>query len=504
MLLAFALGGVIAYFADRLGRTLGKKRLSLFGMRPRHTAEFLTVCAGAIIPLVTIGLVMIADRPVREWLLHGPELLNERDHAIADRDKANSELASIQTELTAEQKELNTEQSKVSLVQSQLAELNVKNKNLQAQLTQGTEKLGAVTAQYQTVQARYTTVNGKLVQVTQNYSEVKDRYAKVHKQFGDLNSKYATLNNTYKQLQTTYEVLYKQRDEAYQKVVEATSQLSDARKQLDSLNGQVASQKTALAGVQSDYLKAQNELKMVEDQLQRTRTVAQLYSSQNAQLANSFVNTRLRTLAFGVGDELSRVPVPAGLSETEARALIRQVLSKASEVAREKGATRGKDGAEAGLVDLPAERNTITINEQVDACMRALAGSDHPKVLLATSFYNSFDTEFVPVVLSVYNNPLVYRRNQTIADTTIQGSSSADQIFEQISAFVKDKVQQRAKEDNMIPLQGKDASFGEITPGSIIALVQQIRSYGRSVHLYAYASQDTYAADPLDLKFGFR
>ena len=31
-------GGVIALIGDRLGTRIGKKKLSIFGLRPRHTA----------------------------------------------------------------------------------------------------------------------------------------------------------------------------------------------------------------------------------------------------------------------------------------------------------------------------------------------------------------------------------------------------------------------------------------------------------------------------------
>ena len=48
------LGGVIALIADRLGRTLGKKRLTYLKMRPRRTAEVITVAAGMLITLLTM------------------------------------------------------------------------------------------------------------------------------------------------------------------------------------------------------------------------------------------------------------------------------------------------------------------------------------------------------------------------------------------------------------------------------------------------------------------
>src|SRR5437763_4417696 len=103
VLLLIFFGGVIAYCADRLGRTLGKKRLSLLGLRPRHTAEVLTVMAGAVIPIVTFAIVMAASADVREWILHSPEYKRDRDKAVADLTGAQAELKRVQNDLGKQQ-----------------------------------------------------------------------------------------------------------------------------------------------------------------------------------------------------------------------------------------------------------------------------------------------------------------------------------------------------------------------------------------------------------------
>ena len=124
--------------------------------------------------------------------------------------------------------------------------------------------------------------------------------------------------------------------------------------------------------------------------------------------------------------------------------------------------------------------------------------------MVASAFYNTFEGEFVPVVINVYNNPLVYHRNQPIAETLVQGALSDAQIFQEISDFVRGKVKSRAREAKMIPVAGKEDSFGQVPAGDILTLVNRIRTVGRPVRLVAYVSQDTHAADPLDLKFQLR
>ena len=47
-------GGAIAFIGDRLGTKIGKKRLSIFGLRPRHTSNVVTVITGFVITALTI------------------------------------------------------------------------------------------------------------------------------------------------------------------------------------------------------------------------------------------------------------------------------------------------------------------------------------------------------------------------------------------------------------------------------------------------------------------
>ncbi|NIO64040.1 MAG: DUF3084 domain-containing protein, partial [Gammaproteobacteria bacterium] len=50
--------GLIAYIGDIVGRRMGRKRLSLFGMRPRHTAIAVSVAAGMLITVITLLVAM--------------------------------------------------------------------------------------------------------------------------------------------------------------------------------------------------------------------------------------------------------------------------------------------------------------------------------------------------------------------------------------------------------------------------------------------------------------
>src|SRR5215216_132696 len=87
LLLACLVGGLIAVFADNLGRTLGKKRLTFMKMRPRRTAQVFTFAAGALIPLMTAAAIMWSSEGVRRWFIEGPGVIVQRDQLRRDVNK---------------------------------------------------------------------------------------------------------------------------------------------------------------------------------------------------------------------------------------------------------------------------------------------------------------------------------------------------------------------------------------------------------------------------------
>jgi len=43
------MGGAIAYIGDKLGTRVGKRKLSIFGLRPKHTSIIVTIITGILI-----------------------------------------------------------------------------------------------------------------------------------------------------------------------------------------------------------------------------------------------------------------------------------------------------------------------------------------------------------------------------------------------------------------------------------------------------------------------
>jgi uncharacterized protein (DUF3084 family) len=492
LFLVVAIGGVIAYFADRLGRVLGKKRLSLLGMRPRHTAEFLTVCAGALIPLLTVSIVMLASAGVREWLLHGPALIAERNKAVGERTTARLELVSIGQQLTREQGRLNALQGKLTETERVLRDLRKTEQSLRKDVSLKTQQLGSARNQFKIVDYQYTSVRKSFGTLRQTY--------------GALNSTYRSLNSQYKSLNTSYRELDRLRKEADAEVTRDRAEVDKLTTRLNTEQFQLQQTRTEYAQTQKDLDRAKHDLESAKLDLDDVNAQLKLTRSQLQQTSETLITvkniTRIQPLMFARGEELARASLEQGLSEEQARIQVQRLIADASRVARQRGAsTEGTHASEAGFILMPTQQGMLTTKEQEDDYVRLISRANRPTVIVALAFNNTFSGEFVPLRLQIYNNPVVYRKSQEIAETMVQGALSEDQILQEISAFIHAKVQQRAMQDNIIPIAGQEKSFGQVSSAELLNLVRLIRNWGRNVRVVAYVDHDIRAGDTLDLKF---
>ncbi len=60
-----ALAGAVAYVGDRVGHQVGRRRLSLFGIRPRYTSTIVAIATGVVIALVVSLAAIFASEQVK-------------------------------------------------------------------------------------------------------------------------------------------------------------------------------------------------------------------------------------------------------------------------------------------------------------------------------------------------------------------------------------------------------------------------------------------------------
>ena len=88
--------GLVAFIGNLVGRAIGRKRLTLLGVRPRYTAQIVTVVTGMMITVVTLAAVLLASRDARQALFHLQEVQQQTRALEAQIAAQQRELRALQ------------------------------------------------------------------------------------------------------------------------------------------------------------------------------------------------------------------------------------------------------------------------------------------------------------------------------------------------------------------------------------------------------------------------
>ncbi|SFL61727.1 DUF3084 domain-containing protein [Pelosinus propionicus] len=126
-------GGAIAYIGDKLGTKVGKKKLSIFGLRPKHTSIVVTIITGILITGSTIGVLSLVSKDVRTALF-GMEALAQK-------------LSTLSQEVASKNVELDTSRIALESKNAEYAALSLKVKDTAERLRAISSELTEVISQ---------------------------------------------------------------------------------------------------------------------------------------------------------------------------------------------------------------------------------------------------------------------------------------------------------------------------------------------------------------------
>jgi len=122
ILLLLIIGGITALLGDYIGRIIGRKRLTIFNLRPRKTAYAITVITGVLIVFMTIGIILTISKDARTALFGLDELRTEVREKSRLLKKTKYELALKVTEKETIDQELISAQNKLATTKEDLKE----------------------------------------------------------------------------------------------------------------------------------------------------------------------------------------------------------------------------------------------------------------------------------------------------------------------------------------------------------------------------------------------
>jgi uncharacterized protein (DUF3084 family) len=165
------LGGVLSTLGDRLGSRVGKARLSLFNLRPRHTAVLITVLTGSLISAVSLGLMLLVSERLRTGLF-------ELDQLEDRLRRSRQELAGSRSQLESSRTQLQTSQTALQASKADVARAQLGQRRVQQELAQAEQRATALRRELAPLQQERSRLQAERERLNQ---EVKRRDGEIRR-----------------------------------------------------------------------------------------------------------------------------------------------------------------------------------------------------------------------------------------------------------------------------------------------------------------------------------
>lgn len=443
-----ALSAATAYFADLWGRRLGKQRKSLFGWRPKQTAVFMITSAGALIALLSFAVLLVANAGIRKALL-------QWDQTVEQVEASNVAMANLNRQMQEMQRATTDQRERLAAAQTARAEGEEALASAQASLLVQRQRVAVAQRSVQDIERRLRAEQATLASTSQ-----------------ELRAKERALSNTERSL------------------VARQKELREAERQLKN-----AERVVFTAGAQA--------LKADAEAMQAKRIAEQ------ALLGN---------LAVRRDEELVRRVVPPRRTIHEAREAVQRALLDASVVVQRRSEERGiayprgtrdfvrltrKTVVTSGSEGL--QQSSFTEEQVRTAVAEQLMAPNSPSpggvVLQVVATTNATAGERVTVDFRLYENHVVFMRDEVITRFVVTSDETREQVMQDITSAMQD-VRREALLKGLLP-----TADNTVTALSVFQLAE---TYNRvmdalardqsRVPVVVMAESDTWTAGPLRLR----
>ena len=168
------MGGLIAYMGDKLGTKVGKRKMSLFGLRPKHTSIIVTIVTGLLVAATTVGVLTITSQSVRT--------------ALFGMDQLRADMNRLTTEVAAKNAELERGKALLEANKKELADRMVEIEEIRKEVEQSRQELAdaeaakyATEAELSALQASYDAASKKLAALEATRASMEKHIAELQK-----------------------------------------------------------------------------------------------------------------------------------------------------------------------------------------------------------------------------------------------------------------------------------------------------------------------------------
>jgi len=469
-------GGLIATVGDRIGTRVGKKRLSLFNLRPKNTAVLVTILTGLGISASTLGILFLADEGLRKGVFQLEDIQRDLRRKREQLDNTAQQLNTTQAELNQAKKEQAQAQEDLQTINQSLQAVNAKQQLTQAQLNR------TITQQAQT--------QGQLQRTQNELNQVVNRYQLAIAELKSVDDEKKKLLLEIEQRKAEREILIKQANETINQAKVAIArrdrELSNRQEAIEVRDQRIAALDRLIQRRNLEITQREQVLALRESRLHELEAQQNYLEQEVAKLEKyyqSFRDLRLGKLALIRGQVLAAGVVRTFTSDSARQAVIR-ILQEANKNASSELTEPGSH---------PLNENILHFTpEQIEQLSKQISdGREYVVRIFSAGNYVRGEKQ-IEFFTDATRNQVVFSGGEVIATTTADPKTMTSyQLRERLEQLIS-ASQFRARNAGILENLQIDGTF--------IHFISQLSQYNQPVDIKAIAIEDTYTAGPLKVR----
>ncbi len=470
--LLITISGLIAYIGDWVGRKMGRKRLTLFGLRPRYTAIFISVGAGMLIASLTILLTFLISKPVRDAFLTPLDMLKTQlSTGEKEKTRLEGELDQTRTKTADALRQLNDKNYELEVTNARLHDSSIQQQEIKGQLVQAKETLANVEGQLNDVNKKLQGAAAEYRQVQEDLAVSNNRLVEGTRNLGALNTRLKALEGQLSDLQAEQARLEAQRDDMLARIQELNKQLEEL-----------------------------------------------------TQILNAFARVSFSELAYNSGQEILAGLAIVKQPDSERSKFLNEFLDSAESVVRKQCLDLPADAAPILYLHRDADGRLLklTRDEAVKALSKRItATSEYTDVVIHLTTANNVPTSGQVLIVvegvDLYPNFAFYSTGNEVASVDIPLLFQHDEgkVLELlVDKLLRQQVPMAVREKKLTSINRRfdpnhpdvfpEATYPVVPWSEILATAHQVTETSGPVRVVAITRQLINAFDPLDLALDVR
>ncbi|MCX7594335.1 MAG: DUF3084 domain-containing protein [Fischerella sp.] len=471
------LGGVIATVGDRIGTRVGKKRLSLFNLRPKNTAVLVTILTGLGISASTLGILFLADEGLRKGVFELEDIQKDLKRKRVQLENTTKQLDTTKLELEQARKEQTKAQQDLQEINKSLQAANAKQQQTQTQLNRTIDQKARTQAQLQRTQRQ---LNQVATQYQQAMAQLQNVYQERNKQLAEIQRLQVERQRLYEEAKKAIaeaQAAIDKRDRELAKRQEAIEQrdlkIADLDRLMQQRNVEIAAREQIIAQRETRLKELEKQQNDLEQEVARLEKYYQ-----------SFRDLRLGKLALARGQVLAggvvRVQQPSA-----ARQAVIQLLQEANKNA-------SIELTEPGINPPPNVQVLRVTEEQVEQLSKQIRdGREYVVRIFCAGNYVRGEKP-IEFFADASLNQIVFSGGEVLAATTADPKNMTSYQLRQRLELLISASQFRARNAGIL----EDIQID----GTFLRFIAQLRQSDQRLDIKAIAAQDTYTAGPLKVR----